>query len=134
MTCEAVTCLVAQDIPFVKAWGDVTADLLKRLGMNVDLVATDWGTVIARRVQKSPPGQGGWNMFLIWLPGAGYTDPTGNYIRANGDFFGWPNIPQVEAEISAWYDAKSLDEEKAAARRLNKAALDQVIMRRSASS
>jgi hypothetical protein len=48
-----VTCLVAQDISFLKAWGEVTADLLKRLGVNVDFAAVDWGTVIARRAQKS---------------------------------------------------------------------------------
>ena len=39
----------------------------------------------------------------------------------------WPDSPQVEAEIAAWFDAKTLDEEKAAARRLNKAALDHVV-------
>jgi peptide/nickel transport system substrate-binding protein len=47
---------VAQDLPYLKAWGDVSADLLKRLGVNVDFVATDFGTVVARRAQKSPPG------------------------------------------------------------------------------
>jgi ABC-type transport system substrate-binding protein len=41
--------------------------------------------------------------------------------------FGWPDIPQVEAEVSAWYEAATLDEEKAIARRLNKAALDNAI-------
>jgi peptide/nickel transport system substrate-binding protein len=126
---QPVTCLVAQDFPYTKAWGDVMADLLKRLGMNVDFVATDWGTVVARRAQKSPPGQGGWQIFLTWLPGAAYMDPTANNLRANGDnaAFGWPDIPQIEAEISAWYDAKSLDEEKMIARRLNKVALDHVV-------
>ena len=56
-------------------------------------------------------------------------DPTTKLLRANGDeaMFGWPTIPQVEAEIAAWYDAKTLDEEKAIAHRLNKAALDNVI-------
>jgi peptide/nickel transport system substrate-binding protein len=45
-------------------------------------------------------------------------DPTNKLLRANGDkaFFGWPNIPDVEAEIAAWYDAKTLDEEKLIAR------------------
>jgi peptide/nickel transport system substrate-binding protein len=56
---QPVTCLAAQHIPFVKAWGDVIAPLLTRLGMNIDFVATDWGTVVARWAQKSPPGQGG---------------------------------------------------------------------------
>jgi peptide/nickel transport system substrate-binding protein len=126
---QPVTCLVAQDDYRFKAWGEVTADLLKRLGMTVDFVATDWGTVVARRAQKSPPGQGGWNMFHTSTAGAEISDPTNNQIRANGDSasFGWPNNPQVEAEVAAWFDAKSLDDEKAIARRLNKAALDHVV-------
>ncbi len=38
-----------------------------------------------------------------------------------------PNIPQVEAEVAAWYEAKTLEEEKSVARRLNKVALDNAI-------
>ena len=85
------------------AHGEVTADLLKRLGMNVDFVATDWGTVVARRAQKSPPGQGGWNMFHTSTSGADDTGPTSPQIRANDDgaLFGWPTSPQVEAEVAA---------------------------------
>jgi peptide/nickel transport system substrate-binding protein len=126
---QSVTCLVAQDDFRFKAWGEVTADLLKRLGMNVDFVATDWGTVVARRAVKSPPGQGGWNMFHTSTAGADNADPTTIWVRANGDaaLFGWPSIPEVEAEVAAWYDAKLLDEEKAVVRRLNKAALDHVV-------
>src|SRR5262245_33909239 len=50
-------------------------------------------------------------------------------IRANGDkaFFGWPNDPQIEAEVAAWYEANTLDEERAIARRLNKAAFEHAI-------
>jgi peptide/nickel transport system substrate-binding protein len=127
---QPVTCLVAQDIPQSKAWGEVTADLLKRLGMKADIVATDFGTVVARATPKSPPGQGGWQMHHTSHPGVDCTNPaTNKAVRANGDeaLFGWPNSPQVEAEVAAWFDAKALDEEKAAVRRLNKAALDDVV-------
>jgi peptide/nickel transport system substrate-binding protein len=127
---QPVTCLVAQDQPIIKAQGDVTADLLKRLGMNVDFAAIDWGTVGARRAQKTPPGQGGWQMFHTWHAGADCINPAVAVgTRANGDkaWFGWPDVPEVEAQIAAWYDAKTLDEEKAAIRRLNKAALDNVV-------
>jgi peptide/nickel transport system substrate-binding protein len=127
---QPVTCLVAQDQPITKAQGDVTADLLKRLGMNVDFAAIDWGTVGARRAQKTPPGQGGWQMFHTWHAGADCINPAVAIgTRANGDkaWFGWPDVPEVEAQIAAWYDAKTLDEEKAAIRRLNKAALDNVV-------
>jgi len=127
---QPVTCLVAQDLPITKAQGDITADLLKRLGMNVDFAAIDWGTVGARRAVKTPPGQGGWQIFHTWHSGADCINPAVAIgLRASGDkaWFGWPDVPAVEAEVAAWYDAKTLDEEKAAIRRLNKAALDGVV-------
>jgi peptide/nickel transport system substrate-binding protein len=127
---EPVTCLVAQDQPALKAMGEVTADLLKRMGMKVDLVATDWGTVVARRAVKTPPGQGGWNMFHTWHTGGGCINPALNFaLRANGDgaWFGWPRSDAVEAEVAAWFAAKNFDEEKAAVRRLDKAAFDHVV-------
>ena len=56
---EPVICVVAQDQPITKAQGDITADLLKQMGMNVDFVATDWGTTgQRRRASKAPPSQG----------------------------------------------------------------------------
>jgi peptide/nickel transport system substrate-binding protein len=126
---QPVTILAAQDIPFVKAWGDVITPLLTSLGIKVDLVATDWGSVVARRARKSPPGQGGWHAFFTWALGAAHTDPSGLTIRANGQeaFFGWPSSPQVETEVMAWLDANTFEEEIAAARRMNKAAIDHVI-------
>ena len=129
-TNQPVSCIVAQDQPITKAQGDVTADLLKRMGMNVDFVATDWGTVGARRAQKSPAGQGGWEMFHTWHAGADCLSPAGYAgIRGNGDkaWWGWPTSEKVEKEVSAWFAAKSLDEEKAAIARLNKAAMEDVI-------
>ncbi|MGJ4886968.1 ABC transporter substrate-binding protein [Bradyrhizobium sp. HKCCYLRH3099] len=127
---EPITCVVAQDQPITKAFGDVTADLLKKLGMNVDFVATDWGTVGARRAQKTPPSQGGWHMFHTWHAGADCINPAAyNALRANGDkaWFGWPSSEKVETEITNWFNAKSLDEEKAVAGRINKAAIDDVV-------
>ncbi|WP_375461493.1 ABC transporter substrate-binding protein, partial [uncultured Enterovirga sp.] len=72
---EPVVCVVAQDQPITKAQGDITADLLKQIGMNVDFVATDWGTTGQRRAVKTPPAQGGWNMFHTWHAGADCINP-----------------------------------------------------------
>jgi len=82
---EPVTSMAAQDIGAHKAWGDVTADLLTRLGVKVDYAAVDWGTVVSRRAQKSPPGQGGWQIFHTYWYGVDCVDPTSRIIRANGD-------------------------------------------------
>jgi peptide/nickel transport system substrate-binding protein len=127
---EPVTCLVAQDQPALKAMGDVTADLLKKIGFNVDFVATDWGTVGSRRAQKTPPGQGGWNMFHTWHAGADCVNPASyTAVRANGDkaWFGWPDVPAVEQEVTNWFEAKDLAEEKVVLGRLNKAAIESVV-------
>ncbi|GJD49017.1 Glutathione-binding protein GsiB [Methylobacterium crusticola] len=127
---EPVTCIVAQDQPITKAQGDVTADLLKRLGMTVDFVATDWGTTGSRRASKAAPKDGGWNMFHTWHAGADCLNPAPyTAIRANGEkaWFGWPDSPPVEEAIGAWFEATTPDQEKAAMRRLNKAALDYVV-------
>jgi peptide/nickel transport system substrate-binding protein len=68
-------------------------------------------------------------MYHAYLAGGDCIDATNKWVRANGEkaSFGWPNIPQVEAEVAAWFDARPTEEEKVAARRLNKAGLDHVV-------
>ena len=124
---QPVVCMAAQDQPQHKAMGEITVDLLGRLGVNVDFVATDWGTVVGRRAQKSPPGRGGWNMFHTVHPGVDCIDPAAyQALRANGDdaWFGWPKSPELEAAIAEWMEAKGDEDELSAARRVNKAAFD----------
>jgi peptide/nickel transport system substrate-binding protein len=121
--------MAAQDLVHMKIWGDMTVDLLKRLDVKVDFAAVDWGTLIARRAQKSPPRQGGWQMYISAHYGVEDSDPTSRLLRANGNeqLNGWANNPQIEAEIAAWYNAASLDEEKTIVRRLNRLAVDHVL-------
>jgi peptide/nickel transport system substrate-binding protein len=127
---EPVVCLVAQDNAVTKAQGEITADVLKRLGMTVDFVATDWGTVGQRRASKNEPGKGGWGMFHTWHAGADMATIAGNIgVRANGDkaWFGWPNAPAVEKGIDEWFDASTVAAEKASFDKINKAAMDEVV-------
>src|SRR5262249_22987406 len=92
---EPVTLMAAQDIASHKAFGDVTVDLLQRLGMKVDFAAVDVGTVVARWAQKSPPRQGGWQMLVSRVYGIVNVDPSSNLLRADGNVFynGWANTP-----------------------------------------
>ena len=126
---EPIVCMAAQDIPHHKAWGDVTVDLLKRLDMTVDFAAVDWGTVVARRAQKKPPATGGWHMYHTSVYGVDCVSPTYTFLRADGNVAvnGWPNSPAVETETTAWLDATTLEQERAAARRLNNAAIEDVV-------
>ncbi len=60
---EKIILLDAVDQPLIHAEALVTTDALKKLGLNVEYVASDWGTVVTRRASKKPLAEGGWNMF-----------------------------------------------------------------------
>jgi peptide/nickel transport system substrate-binding protein len=124
---EPIVLLIGADVPVMKAQGDVTADLLGRIGMKVDYVATDWATVGARRAKKDPPSQGGWNIFHSSRAGADCTDPASyRHIVTSGDgaWFGWPKSDQVMADIADWYAAPDLAAEKLAVDKTNKDSMD----------
>ena len=123
---QPVTMLVAQDIAVTSAMGQVANALLRSIGMNVDFVATDWGTVGARRASREPRERGGWNIFFTWFSGADHLNPASSLgLRAHGDgaWFGWPNDPAVEAARDKWFAAANAAEEKAACEELNRAAM-----------
>ncbi len=124
---EKIVLCVATDIAITKAQGDVTADLLGKIGMNVDYQAIDWGTLGARRAKKDPPNAGGWNIFHTWHAGADCINPAPyTAFDAGGDkaWFGWPKSDAVQAGIAKWYDAPDAAAEKAAMAELNKTAMD----------
>lgn len=124
-----VTLLVATDIPIIRAQGEVTRDLLTRLGFETDYVATDWATLGARRARKDPPGKGGWNLFHTWHAGAACVNPAAYpALDAGGDkaWFGWPNAPEVQARLGDWYAAADPAAEKKAIAAINRASFDNV--------
>ena len=90
---------------------DVAADMLKKIGMNVDYQAMDWGTLVQRRAQQKSPQQGGWNMFITVWSGLDQSNPVGHvFLRGNGKqaMFGWPDAPKIEALRQQWIDAPDL--------------------------
>lgn len=124
---EKIVMLVATDMATTKGQGDVSADLLGRIGLNMDYVATDWGTVGARRAKKEPPSQGGWHIFHTWLAGGDCISP-GPYfpLRTNGPkaWFGWPQSDRIETMISDWYAAPDLEAEKRIVANINQASME----------
>lgn len=126
---QPITVLVAQDQAPLKAMGEVTHALLASLGMRVDYVATDWGTVGQRRAMKNPPGQGGWHVFHTWHAGADCINPASYLaLRTNGEraWFGWPSDEAVEAARLKWFAATTLEAERAAVAEMNAAAMNHV--------
>ncbi|MBW6397893.1 ABC transporter substrate-binding protein [Roseomonas sp. HJA6] len=116
---EKVVLLQANDFALLKALSEVSADMMTRAGMTVDVVGADWGTIGARRASKEPVERGGWSVFTSGFSGAGMLDPVAHLgLRANGAgaWFGWPDSPQLEALRRDWMAAPDTAQQQAVAR------------------
>ncbi len=105
---EKVVLMAATDFPVLKAMADVVADVFKRIGLEVDYVATDWGSVVTRRAKKEPVDQGGWSAFCTAWAGTDHLNPAGHLsLRTNGNaaWFGWPTDAKIEALRDQWFVA-----------------------------
>jgi peptide/nickel transport system substrate-binding protein len=107
---EKVAILSATDFPFRRALADVGADMMRKLGMDVDYVATDWGTLIQRRENRGSVAQGGWSVIVTNLSGLDLSTPAGHALRTNGEkaWFGWPKSERIEELRAAWLQAPDL--------------------------
>ncbi len=126
---ERVALIVPTDFPNLKAMADVGADMLKRIGMNVDYQATDWGTLLTRRAKKDPVDQGGWSLFFTFGAGVDQASPAANLmLRANAEkaWFGWPDDPEIERLRDDWFAAPDLDAQKRIAAALQTRAFETV--------
>ena len=108
---EKIVILAATTIPTIWAEASVASDVLKQIGMNVDLLALEWGAVVSRRAVQEPPDRGGWNIFYTYLGGFGNISPGPNIaIRGTGTkaWFGWPSDEEMEKLRDAWFEAPDL--------------------------
>jgi peptide/nickel transport system substrate-binding protein len=126
---EKIVLLGVNDIPIVKALCDVGADLLTRVGLNVDYVPMDAGAMVQRRAKMDPPDQGGWNLFFTYWGGLDLFSPAvAAALRGNGKagWFGWPTMPKLEQLRQSWLEAPDLDAQKRIAADIQIACLDEV--------
>ena len=104
---ERAVLLGAADLPLETAYSNLAADVLKRVGMNVDLVSIDWGTTVQRRASKQPVSAGGWSAFFTNLSWPSNFDPASHLGLRSGPaaWFGWPTMPRMEALRTQWLEA-----------------------------
>jgi peptide/nickel transport system substrate-binding protein len=121
--------LNATDLASINAATLVGADLFRRMGFNVDLVSTDWGTLVARRASRNPLEQGGWSGFFTFWSGVDHWNPASHAsIRGHGEnaWPGWPTIPAIEAQRNAWFDAPNDAAALAATTEMQRIAFEEV--------
>ena len=103
---EKIVIISATDQPIVHSQSLITAELLRKLGLNVELQAGDWGTLITRRTSKEPVDKGGWSIFHTWWVGPDMVSPAAMPMVNLGEksWFGWPSDPKLEELRQAWFN------------------------------
>lgn len=91
------------------AISEVVADALTKAGVNVELVWTDWASVVGRALKQDPPASGGWNIRVTGQPGALAASPQSNagvdMSCARRNFSGWPCDEEAERLRAALVEA-----------------------------
>ncbi len=112
---EKIVVMVASDFPVLNAMGEVGADMLKKVGMNVDVQETDWGSVVQRRASRNAPDKGGWSVFFTSFTGTDQYIPASHLgLRGNGldGWFGWPTDAKMEQLRNDWFTAPDVAAQK----------------------
>ena len=124
---ERVVLISPSDYPQINALSLVTADIMQRMGMNVDLIATDWGSLVQRRASREPVERGGWSIIHTTSSGQSLALPVFHlFLRANGSnaWFGWPDDPEIERLRGAWVASGDASERLTIAQALNRRAME----------
>jgi peptide/nickel transport system substrate-binding protein len=123
---EKVVLLAPTDIAVLKAAADVGADMMQKIGLNVDYQAMDWGTVVQRRASTKPLDQGGWSLFHTFWSGLDQATPIGHaFLRGNGKAAapGWPTAPTIEALRAEWINTPDVEAQRKIAIKLQQQVL-----------
>jgi peptide/nickel transport system substrate-binding protein len=112
---ERVVFVVPTDLPSLNAMSQLAADMFRKVGVNLDYQALDWGTVLPRLNNREGLDRGGWSVWCNYIPGVIATSPaTQSYVRGlgrNGPF-GWPESARIEALRDEFMDAGTLAEQQ----------------------
>ena len=92
---------------------EVAADAMAKAGINVDMVWSDWATVVGRALNQGPVAQGGWNLRITSTPGSSAVSPQTNngtdMSCARKNFSGWPCDEAAERLRTEFLDAADAD-------------------------
>lgn len=109
---ESVVILGVIDSPVLAAMCRVAEEMLRRIGMTVTLVETDFASMAQRRVSREPVDKGGWSAFVTQWTGTDILNPAVNQLlrgAGTSGWFGWAKDDALEDLRNQWFDATDAD-------------------------
>ena len=129
-TGEKVVLMTPTDFASINAMTLVAEGMLRAVGMNVEMQATDWGTMLQRFNNKGPITSGGWNALCTYTTGAVTNSPADHRLLRTlgekGGVYGWPEDARIEALRTAYLDATTEEVRKQVCRDIQLAAFENV--------
>jgi peptide/nickel transport system substrate-binding protein len=126
---ERVVFMAPTDFPSINAMSEVTADMFRRIGLNVDYQAMDWGTMVQRWSSTQPVSAGGWSALCVFTTAVCTITPADNkFIRGIGSrgIYGWPTSTALEAMRDEYLATSDPAAQLAICRRLQEQAFEDV--------
>jgi peptide/nickel transport system substrate-binding protein len=111
---ETVVILNPTDIPVIAAFTRVTAENLRKIGMNVEVRDMSFQAMMKQRTVQGPPTQGGWSIFHTWWLAGDVEDPMAIAFSGNAAT-GWPGAPndrELEQLRLAYANTADIDRKK----------------------
>ena len=108
----------------------VTAQLLRQIGVNVQVQAMDWSTLTSRRAERKAPQEGGWHLFHTSWVAPDVFNPVA-IIGVSGGckekaWFGWPCDEGLEKLRDQWAQATDAAAQKRLAAEVQRRAYEVV--------
>jgi peptide/nickel transport system substrate-binding protein len=123
---EKVVMLDITDYSFFSSGARIAADLMTRLGMNVDLQSMDFGTMLKRRTSLEPVDKGGWSIFCTGAGALSLQDPGLNYY-VRGFVGGYKN-EEINRLSDDWFSATKPEDLQRVFEHIQRVAYDDVPM------
>lgn len=124
---EKVVLMAANNSAALSAIGAVAADMLKRIGMDVEIYLVEFNAMLQRRNRRGPVSDGGWSAFVTNWAGMDWLNPAVHTaLRGNGGYAGWSESPRIETLRDAWFTAPDEAAQQAICRDIQVEAMDHV--------
>ncbi|BBK42103.1 ABC transporter substrate-binding protein [Allostella vacuolata] len=107
----------------------VTIQNLRKAGVNVEVQAMDWGTLLSRRAKKDPPDQGGYHLFHTAQGGTNTAMPVANTwfnTRCDKANPGWACDLELDKMVEEWSREPDVAKRKAILERIQTRAYETV--------